>query len=110
MIRPAHRVFIMFDDHDGIPASAQFLEHVEQLLIVTRVQADRRFIQHIQYAAEIRSELGGESDALGFAARKRRHAAAELQIAEANFVEEMQALADLGNDVARNLGSAPGEP
>jgi hypothetical protein len=73
------------------------------------VQADGRFVQHVEHAAEIRAELRGEADALRFAPGKRRHGATELHVAEPDFVEELQALADFGNDVAGNLGGAPGE-
>jgi hypothetical protein len=43
---------------------------------------------------------------LRLAAGKSRHAAAKLEIAEADFVEELQALTDLRQDVARD-GSFP---
>ena len=53
VIGAAHRVFVVLDNHDGISSRAKFLEHVEQLLIVPRVQADGGFVQHVKHAAEI---------------------------------------------------------
>ena len=42
----------------------------EQLLVVGGVQADGRLVQNVKDAAEIGTQLGGQADALGFAARK----------------------------------------
>ena len=58
----------MFDDQDRVAQIAQAFERGDQALVVALVQADRRFVQHIQDAAQARADLGGEPDALAFAA------------------------------------------
>ena len=100
VIRPAHRVLVVLHDDHRVAARPEFLQNVEQLLVVAGVQADGRFVQYVKHAAEIRAELRGQPDALGFAAGKRRHGATELQVAETDFVEELQSLADFGKNVA----------
>jgi hypothetical protein len=65
--------------------------------------------KHVKHAAEIRAKLRGQADALGFAAGKRRYGATELHVTQPDFVEELQALADFGDDVARNFTGATGE-
>ena len=104
VIRAAHRLLIVLHDDDAnCRARLQFLERGEQLLVIARMQADGRFVQDVKHAAEIGAQLRGEPDALRFAARKRRHAASELQIAEPDFVEEFQPLANLGQNIPRDF-------
>ena len=86
------------------PASS--LERVEQDRVVARVQADGRLIEHVADALQVRAELRGEADALRLAARERRRGAVELQVAEADALEELQPRADLGEQVARDLALA----
>src|SRR2546426_8188585 len=85
------------------------MERVQQLLVVARMQADRRFVEHVENAAEIRAELRRKPNPLGLAAGERRDAAAKLQIAESDFAEKFQALANFGKDVARDQRFAPFE-
>ena len=40
----------MFDHDDGVAEVAEFLECVQQSSVVSRVQADGGFVQHIQHA------------------------------------------------------------
>ena len=88
VIRPPHRVLIMLNDNDGIPAAAKPLEHIEQLFIIPRMEADGRLVEHVKNATQIRAELRREADALGFATGERGHPATQLQVAEANLVQE----------------------
>ncbi len=53
--------------------------------------------------------MGGEADALGFTAGEVGDSASELEVAEADAVEESQALADFGEDVAGDGGGGSGE-
>ena len=85
------------------------MEGVEESFVVARVEADGRLVQNIQHATEVRAELGGEADALGFAAGEGFRGAVEREVVEADLGEEAQALADFRNDVAGNLGGGAGE-
>jgi hypothetical protein len=67
MVSGAHGVFVMFDDKEGVTSVTKATEDAEKLLIVARVETDGGFIEHIEYALEIRTELRGEADPLGFA-------------------------------------------
>src|SRR6185295_19100143 len=66
------------------------------------METDGGFVQNVKNTTQIRTELGCEPDALGFAAGKCGHAAAKLEIAEANFAQEFQAFVDFGQDIARD--------
>src|SRR5579862_434652 len=51
-IGAADSVLVVFDDEHGVAEIAQLFEGAEQALVVTGVQADRRFVQHVEHAAE----------------------------------------------------------
>ena len=108
-IRAPHGFFIVLDDEERVALVAQGEEGVQQCFVVARMQADGRFIKHIQDAAQIRAELGGKPDALGLATAERVGAAIKLQVAEADLAHEAQALLDLRQDVARDLALRAGE-
>src|SRR5882672_2333435 len=71
------------------------------------MKPDRRLIENIKHAAEVRTKLCGEPDTLAFPARQSRHAPAKLQVAQANLAEEFQALSNLRQNVPRNHGRPP---
>src|SRR5271156_18213 len=75
---------VMFDDKNGIAEVAQSFERTEQAAIVTRVQADRRFVEHVKHSAQARADLRGQAYALGFATRKSRCGAIQGEVTEAN--------------------------
>ncbi len=85
-----------------LPLRLQGLERVEQRLVVARVQADGRLIQHVEHAAQVRAELRREPDALRFAAAQRLGRAAEREVIEPDARHEFQPLADLRQDVRRD--------
>src|SRR6185503_482717 len=95
-----NRLFVVLDDDDGVAEIAQPRERGQQGAIVALVQADRRLVEDVEHARQVRSDLRREADALSLAARQRRGAAAERQVADADVVEEPQAVANLAQDAA----------
>ena len=106
MVRAPHGRLVMFDDDHRIAAISERYERVKQLFVVARVQADGRLIQNIKHAAEVGTELRRQADTLGFAARKRGNASAQLQIAQADLRQEFQTLANLRQNIPRDDGGA----
>ena len=92
-----------------LPLLARFSSASSRMRVVARVQADRRLVEHVAHALQIRAELRRQADALRLAARKRGRGAVERQVAEAHLLQELEAAPDLGDDVARDLGVAAGE-
>src|SRR3546814_7546553 len=74
---------------------AQPPERDEQPVIVALVQTDRRLVQHIKHARQARPDLAREPDALAFAARQRARRAIQVEIIQADIVEEAEPLDDL---------------
>ena len=65
----------------------------DQPLVVARVQADRRLVEHVERADQRRAERRREVDALRFAARERRRQPVERQVVEADVAQEAEPLA-----------------
>ena len=105
----ADRLFVVLDDDDGVAQIAQPRKRREERAIVPLVEANRRLVEHVEDAGEVRSDLRRQADALPFPARERRGAAAERQVADADVVEEMQAIADLAHDAAGDQVLAVGQ-
>ena len=70
IIRRQNGVLVMLDDNHRIAEIAQMAQRIEQPGIVALMQADGRFIQHIQNAGQAGTDLRGEANALAFTARQ----------------------------------------
>ena len=95
VIRHRDHVGVVLDDDHGVALIAELPEDGDQPLVVARVQANRRLIEHVERADQRRAQRGGEVDALRFAARQRRRQPIERQVVEADVAQEAQAPLDL---------------
>jgi hypothetical protein len=93
----------VLDHEHGVAEVAQTLERPDQLRVVALVEADGGLVEDVEDADELRADLRREPQPLRLAAREGRGGAVELQVADADVVEERQALADLLDD-ARAAG------
>ena len=109
MVSSAHGVLIVLHHQQGIAPLLQIRQGMQQALIVLRVQADGRLIQHIEHTAQLRPQLGSQADALGLAAGKRGRRAVEREIPQSHALQETQARRNLRHHIAGNLSLAPGE-
>ena len=105
----ADRLFVVLDDDDAVALVAQPAERGQQAPVVALVQADRRLVEHVEDAGQVGADLRRQADALPFPAGQRRGAAAERQVADADVVEEAQAIADLAQQPAGDEVLALGE-
>jgi hypothetical protein len=64
VIGDADHVFIVLDDEHRVSLIAKLPKDLDETLVVSRVQPDRRFIQHVERADERRPERRGQVDAL----------------------------------------------
>ena len=103
-VRGLDGVGIVFDDENRVAEIAEGFQDVDEALRVARMQADGRFVEYIKRADEMRTERGGKLDALRFAAGKCGGEAIERQVIEANFIEELQARANLFQDFVGDFG------
>src|SRR6266481_5072853 len=52
-IRATNRFFVVLDDEHCVTQIAQRGQSIQQALVVTRMQSDRRFIENIKHAAQL---------------------------------------------------------
>src|SRR5262245_57858262 len=71
----ADRLLVVLDDDDRVALARELLDRREQQRVVARMQADRRLVEDVADAAQVRAELCREPDALRFAAGERRRGA-----------------------------------
>ena len=64
----ADGLVIVLDDQHGVADVAQPDQGIQQAGVVAGMQADGGLVQHVQHAHQARADLGGQADALGFAA------------------------------------------
>ena len=104
---------IVLDQQQGVAQVAEFLQGGQQPGVVAGVQADRRFVQHVQHSAEPAADLGREADALHLAAGKRGGRPGKRKVFESHVDQELGSIADLAVDLAGDLplggGRLPGK-
>src|SRR5208282_4275524 len=91
-------VKIVFNDEKGAAGFEEFAESGEQLVDIVKVEAGGGLVQDVKNAAIFRArKVGGELEALRFAAGKRGGRLAEAQITKTNFIEDTKFGDDLRN-------------
>ena len=95
----AHHRLVVLDDEHRVAEVAQAHQGADQAVVVGGVQADRRLVADVEHAHEAGADLGREADALRLAAGERRGAAVERQVVEADLDQEVEAGADLLQDL-----------
>ncbi len=103
IIRRAQHVRIVLDHQDRVAQIAQLVQNPNQPRRVSRVQPDRRLIEHIERAHQARSQRRRQLNALRFPARQRRRQPIQGQVVQADGVEKCQPLPNLLQNAPRNL-------
>jgi len=67
-----------------LPRSRRRTHRVDEPLVVTLVESDRRLVEHVQHPDQAAADLRRESDALRLAAGQRRRRTIEAQVVEAD--------------------------
>ena len=96
----AHGVLVVLHHDQGVAQVLQPLQGGQQLVVVPLVQADGRLVQDIQHPHEAAADLGGQADALAFAAGQGAAGPGQGQVAQAHGLQEAQP----GADLLENLG------
>ncbi len=64
----AHHLLVVLDDEDGVAEILEPLQRPDQLAVVALVQPDRRLVEDVEDADELRADLGREAEPLRLAA------------------------------------------
>ena len=107
IIGAANRFFVVLDHQHGVAQVAQIFERRQQAAVVAMMQADRRLVEHVEHAAQLRANLRGQTNALAFAAGKRRRRAVERNVIQSHGIQELQTLDHFVHDAPGDLFFAP---
>ena len=94
---------IVLDDQQRVTQVAEFFQCAQQPRVVAGMQPDRRFVQHVQHAAQSAADLGRQPDPLHLAAGKRRGGPGQGQVLQAHLDQELRAVVDLAGHFAGDL-------
>src|SRR5208337_1121054 len=83
---------------------AKTFQNGDEALRVARVQADGGLVKDVECADEMRTQRSGQLDALRFSSRESGGQAVEREVVEADFVQKLQAGANLFQDFIGNFG------
>ena len=103
VVGAANGFFVVLDDEHGVAQVAQFFERGDQAIVVARVQADGRLVQHVEHAAQLRADLRRQANALRLAAGKRRGGAVQAEVAEPDGEQKIEARGDFGEGAAGDV-------
>src|SRR5262245_8029817 len=102
VVRAADGFFVVLDYQHGVAEVAKIFECSQQPVIISMMQTDRRLVQNVEDAAQLRSNLGREPDALTLAAGKRGRRTRKRNVAKTNRIQELQPFNDLVHDASRD--------
>jgi hypothetical protein len=94
----ADAVFVVLDHDDGVADVAEFEKRADEAIVVALVQADGGLVENVADADKAGANLGGEADALCFAAAEGGGFAVEGEVAEADVGHEAEAGGDFSHD------------
>ena len=89
----------MLHDDDRVARVAQLFEGVDEADVVALVEADAGLVKDVEHVDEAAADLRSQADALAFAAGEGGRGAVEGEVVEADFEDEVEARADLFEDL-----------
>ena len=106
VVGAADGLFVVLDHQHRVAEIAQLFEREQQTVVVAMVQSDGRLVEHVQHAAQLRSDLRRQPDALAFAAGECGGRAIERNVAQPDGIQKLKALDDLVHDRGRRSASS----
>ena len=85
----------MLHDEDRIALIAQPFQRIDQLVVVDRMEADRRLIEDVDRAHKARADLRRKPDPLRFAAAQSGRRPIEGEIRESDIDQKLNLSLDL---------------
>src|SRR6185437_10734509 len=92
VIGAANRLLVMFNNQDGISQIAQSFQSGKQTIVIARMQADGRLVEHVEHAPETRPDLRGQPNALRLSSRKGCRRTRERQVSQPYVQQKIDAL------------------
>ena len=109
VIGRADHILVMLHYDHGIAEIAESPQRLDQFPVVPLVQPYRRLVEHVEHTHQVRADLGGKPDALGFPAGHRTGIAGEGEIPQPDLFQKIKTGPDLLDDLAGNLSLFTGK-
>ena len=93
-----HHLLVVLDDENGVAHVAKLLERVDEPPVVALVEPDRRLVEDVENADELRPDLRRKPQPLRLTARQGLGGTVELEVADTDVLEEREPLAYLLED------------
>ena len=100
VVGAADGVFVVLHHHQRVALVAQLVQGVQQNLVVTGVQADGGFVQHVTHTLQVAAQLRRQADTLRFATAEGGRATVQREVTQAHFFEEFKPALNLWDQVA----------
>ena len=97
-----HRFLVVLHHNNGIAQVAQVFQRLYQSGVIPLVQSDGGLVQNIQHPHQTGADLGGQPDALAFAAGKGAGGAGQRQVVQPHVGKKEQPAPDLLEDLSGN--------
>ena len=101
-----HGLGIVLHHHDGVSFVAQLLERGDEFAVVPLVQADAGFVQDVEDVHEFGANLGGQADALAFAAGEGPRGPVQREVIQAHIQHKAHPVVEFLEDIAGNAALA----
>ena len=85
-----HHVFVVLDDDHRVACIAKGTKAVNEFSIVPLVKPNARLVKNVKDLGEAASNLGGQTDALGFAAADAARGPVQAQVAQPHVQQKAQ--------------------
>ena len=102
VIGDTDHVLVVLDDEHGVALLPQLPQDVDQPLVVSRVEADRRLVEHVERADQSRPERRREVDPLRLAAGERGREPIERQVVQPDVAQKREPPLDFPQHLVRN--------
>src|SRR5678815_2255803 len=97
-IRGANRPLIVFHHDHSVAQITKPFQRRNHLHVVFWVQTDAWFIQHVEHSHQSRTDLGRETNALGFPARQGAGATVQIEIVQPDPDQQLDPAGNLTQD------------
>ena len=87
--------FVVFDNNHRVAQITQTSQRVDEPTVITLVQTDRRFVEHVQGANQTRTNLACEPNALRLSSRQRSRRSRQREVIEADIEQKSESSIDL---------------
>ena len=101
-VRGHHRRRIVFDNDDSVACYLQITNAVQQLMVVSGMEPNRRFIQDIANADQAAADTARKPNSLKLAAAERGRWSIKRQILYADLAQKTKTLQNVSRDRRRN--------